>query len=589
MKSPALQERSLERGSPLRKCLQFTLLSLLLFSSLSMLATAGQTNITAEVKITKPENLTLTNLSSAQQVPYGSQFRFAVGLRNPDEYPATNIILNISITGPEAYNALLPLQSLLPGQSSNTSILLSGFATMQGSYLLSAIASYHTGNLINVTNLRYLSFSVSGQPRQSVSSAPAPQIGSGGVSAPQPLPVTTLPGLSLSAVPVSTSAIIGQGTYAQLDLVSNSSYGENVSFSVNKNFSGLLSLSQSHGYLPPGGNLSVQAIFKSSANTTPGTYIIPVNVSVSPAPGGHAKYETIYLEFSLYQNSYGIQLLGQSYLLNSSSVESGIIEIINNGNTTINNATLSTLLPLHSARNLSSITAYGIPNNITFTSEGYSINWQVSSLPRKRELTAYYSIYKPSDIAQLIHPENIFTEASPIVPSSVMRVLDLGASPFYPNSSGYIYASLLYTGTSSASMDIYLTGPSGFSISSPSAIFNVTPNQEVSKKFYINVGNSTGTSVFYLYVSAGGYNSTYSIPVVILPSESGAIQSPAASSSNPPISSLLPAMPYALSILLISSLAYIAYMHYLRKPKINPEKAKELSRLRERIRRETDE
>ena len=589
MDSSACRKTGLN-GPALHKCLQLAVLSLLFFSFLCTLAQAGQTNITAEVKIIKPENLSITNLTSALELPYGSQLRFAIGLRNPDEYSATNIILNISITGPEAYNTLLPLQSLLPGQSSNASMLVSGFTPPSGSYLMSAVASYHTGNLVNFTNRQYLSFSVLGQPlHRSSSPAPLPQTGSGGTSEPLPLPGATLPGLSLGALPISASAVVGQGTYAQLDFVSNSSYGENVSLSVNKSFSGLLSLSQVQGYLPPGGNLGVQALFQSSANTTPGTYIIPVNVSIRPASGGASKSEMIYPEFSLYQNSYGIQLLGQSYLLNSSSTESGIIEIINNGNATINNATLSTLLPLRSAENLSSISAYGMPNNISLTSEGYAINWRVSSLPRKRELTAYYNIYKPSDITLLVHPQNIFTEASPIVSSSVIRVLDLGASSFYPNSSGDIYTSLLYTGVSPSAMNIYLTGPTGFSIYSPSANFSVTPNQEVSKKFYINVGNSTGTSVFYMYVSAGGYNSTYSIPVVIISPEGGARPNQTASSNNASRPYPLPILPYALSILLIFSLVYIAYMHSLRKPKVNREKAMELSRLRERIRRETDE
>ncbi len=559
------------------------------FLALSADFASGAVQVLASVSVVSPVNVVITNLSAGGGITAGSQVTIYMGMKNEGEYAATNIMAGLYITGPTPFNGLFPVPSLLPGQSSNVSIALSGFMPAQGAYAITANATYPVDGVTNSSNAASSRFTAS-SPASTVS-APPPSVSGGVPGEPAGPQVTAVPGITLSTIPIADSVIAGQGLSAQIEVNSTSGAGQRVEFAVNGSFSRLLSLSQSSVYLPPGGNASVQAVFRSERNTTPGTYIIPITINTTTA-GSAGVSKTEYLEFTVYSNNPGIQILGQVYLLNYSRLANGVIDVINSGNRTVENATLLTVLPLQIAKNASQIRAYGLPNNISAGPDGYTISWRVSSLLPGQQLYAYYEVYSPQNVNLLIHPQNIFAQPSRAQAQSVLREVGISAPTFYPNATGYIDASILYTGVSPGAVSMYLSGPPNADILAPSFSMNVTPNQVVSRKFYVQAGNYTGTLLFYLYVSSGQYNQTYQVPIVVIPAligSAGALQKTAQEAGTGYDYSRVLGEAAGAAVFLALLAAFIFIMRRRSRPKYTREQGAELARLRERIRGESNE
>ncbi len=456
----------------------------------------------------------ITNLSTASSFSTGSTVPLNVTLVNYGSYAATNVILNVSIAGPSSFTSTYQLVPLSPSQAENAVVYISGAIPDQGTYTLSAFAGYYLDSAYETSPSSSLQFDVTQSNNGNRNSG-----GGGGGGGPPP--ITPVPGLSITTIPLTTSAIAGQGLVTQIALLSTANANETVTLNVGSNFTRLLSLSVTSLKLSPGQTAGLEATFKTNANTTPGTYIVPLIVNVSVI-GSPTHIQTEYLTFTVYSAlNNGLQVVGQTYLTDSLRSLSGVIEIVNNGNSSIYNGTLFTVLPAPAINNISDISAYGLPNNVTLGPNGYTITWSVGQILAGQQLYAYYQVTNITKPELVSFAQNIFAAPTPVSSSSLIKVVDIHAPQLYTDSSGNISVSVFYTGTLSQPVTFYLTGPLSTSIGNPVQVVNATPNQLLQRSFYTSVGNFTGTLIYNLYISSAQFNLSQSIPVLVLAPQGG--------------------------------------------------------------------
>jgi len=521
-----------------------------------------------------PANIVMTALSASSSVTVGAQLQFNATLNNTGQMAATNVIVHVNVTGPATFNAVYPAGRLSPGQGEFENLQISGATSVVGVYTLNAFAAYASNNATYDSNTRAVSFTVT-----SPGPGPSPSPGGGGGGAPQ---VTTVPGISITSIPVSMSAVAGQGLSSQISVQNNQNVPETINFTVDQNFSSLLTLSARSLYLLPGQTGIVTASFKTTSTTSPGTYVIPLTITVSDPVT-----QVEYLTFTVYSNAKnGLQIVGQTFLTNSLSTLSGVISISNSGNSTIRNGTLTTLLPGAYAKNVSQISAFGLPNNVTFGMNGYVVNWQVGKLQPGQVVYAYYTVRNQTNVGYLSYPQEIFSTPGTVPPSSVLRVVEISAPSLHVNSTGYVNASVFYTGTTTQQISFYLAGPPQATVSNPVQIVNASPNQLLRRRFAVSVGNYTGTLLLYLYVTSSTANLTESIPILVsaLPTTTSTVAQQSSAQAG------LQKAALALEAVGVMAIALIVLLSILRlrrrRPKYSAEQARNLIKLRKRIRGE---
>lgn len=512
-------------------------------------------------------NVTIVNLTVPSSVTVGSTLALYATLKNTGELAALNVNLTVNITGPNSFNTVytppLGYNSLEPGASQSSTILKSGVTPSVGTYTVNAFASYNANGTVETSNVVSVQFSVT-QPSPSPGGG-----GGGGGGGPPPSPITPIPGVTITTIPFSTSATVGQGLTSQIGIRNTATVPEIVNFTVGSNYTSLLNLSSKSLYILPGQTVEVTTTFRTTSSTAPGTYVIPLTISTTLVNGTDPK-QTEYITFTVYSNlKNGLRIIGQSYLTNSLNTLSGIIEIGNYGNTSIKNGTLLTVLPLPSVLNASQITAYGLPNNITKSSDGYAIKWLVSTLPAGQLVYVYYSISNPLHLNLIAYPQNIFTVPTQVPTMSTLRVVDISAPTFYTDSVNKIEASIFYTGTSTQPISFYLAGPPSVTITNPTQIVNVSPNQLLARSFNISVGNYTGTQLFYLYITSSQANITTQVPVLVV-----SRQAASSTLQTQQLKSNLAMAELVLEIIAGSAIVFIilltVYMARHRPPKANP-------------------
>jgi len=546
------------------------------------LAGAYSTSGTVTASITVPLNsLVLTNISTSSNLYVGASLPFYATLNNSGALATTNIIINVSITGPAAFNSSYSVSSLTPEQTENVTIQISGVTSAAGTYTLNAFASYYIGNTILVTNSKSTQYTVI---------TPSQHSGGGGGGGGGPS-ITPVPGITIITIPLTTSTIAGQGLVTQIGVQSTSNSPQVVNFSVGSNFTRLVNISVGSLYLNPGQAATLQAIFKTTANTLPGTYVIPLVIKTSVSGGGSIS-TTEYLTFTVYNNlKNGLQIIGQTYLTNSLATLSGIISIGNSGNSIIQNGTLYTTLPSMAISNASQIYAYGLPNNITKTANGYTIAWHISKISSGQEFYAYYEITNLSRINLISYAQNVFVEPGPITSSSVLRIADISAPTFYSDSFGSIKVLAFYTGTATQQVTAYLSGPLAAGIKNATLAFNATPNKLLPMNFSIYVGNYTGTLLFYLYISTQGANLTEPIPVIVLRGNSSVVstttipQKPIVIGQEAKLGILGGVAALAIVLIIVVSMRKVKR----RRPKYDQERASKVIRLKKSIEGGSDE
>lgn len=532
-------------------------------------------------------SLNIIDFGVSHSVNVGAPLALNASLKNVGQFAVTNVILNLTITGPTPFNALYSLPSIVPGQTYNYSAQLTGATKSAGTYTANIVAQYYSSNSLLYSNPKSAQYTVT-------SPTPTPSGGGGGGSSGGPAPpVTSISGVGISTIPVFTSTVAGQGLTTQISVASDATVAEYVNFSIGNNFENLITLSTNSLYLLPGRSGSVSITFKTTNQTQPGTYVVPLHINVTQVNSPDPRYIE-YLTFVVYSKvTGGVQVIGQTYMTNSLSTASSIIQISNNGDSTVRNATLSTFIPLAVAANSSQISASGLPFNLTASRSGYTIMWFIPYLPAGQATYAYYSIAHPAEPNLFTYSQNIFALPSYAPPQSILRVTNINAPTIYSNSTGRISVGLIYTGTTAQNVSIYLRGPTSASISNPSYTIAAVPNQFINETFGVTIGNYTGTLFFYLSAQAGGSNITESLPVLVVPHQPpGGHTTGALSSSFPVIATLLD-NPFRLIAMLAVIVALLITYYAIKTGRTanryNPERTKELIKLGNRVRRDDNE
>ena len=525
----------------------------------------------------RPANLIITNLSSSSSVTVGAQLPLYATLNNIGGMAATNVILGVSITGPSLFSKTYSVPSLSPATSENITIEISGATPSAGTYTLNAFASYVSDSMTYNSNAKSIMFTVT-SPGPGPS--PSPGGGGGGGGGPPP-PTVSIQGISLMSIPIISSSMAGQGLSSQIAFKSTSTVLVLVTFTVGSYYSGLINLSSNSIYVQPGQTGIATVTFKTQPATSPGTYVIPLTINVTAANGDPSVTE--YLTYTVYSNlRNGLQIVGQTFLTNSLKTLSGVVSIGNAGGSIIRNGTLTTTLPFTYASNTSQITAFGLSNNVTSGLNGYIITWKAGAMLPGQVVYAYYTINNQTNLDYLAYPQNIFSVPSPVPASSVLKVVEISAPSLYSNTSGYVNASIFYTGTTAQQVSFYLTGSPRATIADPLQIVNASPNQLLDRHFRVFAGNYTGTLLLYLYVTSSTANLTESIPVIVSPA-------PAATTiaQQPPSTIGMQIPKSALPVLVALVIALIALLSILklrrRRPKYSEDRARTLIKLRKRI------
>ncbi len=532
-------------------------------------------------------NVTVRNMSAPSSVTVGSPITITANVYNDGQLSATNMTANITITGPSPAGYTYAIPSLASGPSSEiASILIPNAGSSAGTYTAYMKVRYNSNGFYYISNTKNVSYTVTSPP------TPPPGPSPSGGAGPRPPSITAIPGISIKSIPALVSTTAGQGITTEFTFNSSLSTPlTRINISVPANFSSLISLSSTSLTLPPGGTISFLVTFKTTAATLPGTYVIPLTINTT-ALGGVDPSQTEYLTYVVYSSKNPLQILGQLYIQNSSTLATGVIQVGNSGNSAIVNGTLVTMLPLLSATNVSDVVAYGLPNNITETANGYQITWHISRLPAGQLIYAYYNVKNPGSVNLLLHSQNTFSVPSYVPPSAAFKSASLSAPTFYSNTTNHIVTSVFYTGTNPTNVNFVLTGPNAADVLNPFQFSSVAPNQYIQKEFNISVGNYTGTLLFYLTISNGQYNQTYQLPVVVLqkPQSSGIlpsiIPSPGISLGGILVWILAGIGGLAVIVIIVVS---IGYLRKMRRPFKKKENDINLARLRKRLRGEENE
>ena len=485
-------------------------------------------------KLLPPANLVITSLATGP-ANLTSPIYIYLTVNNSGYYAANSIKLNLSVTGPESSSITQSLSSLSPAQSENTVIIIDNVTSLPGKYYVDANVTYSSNNALVKTS-DSTTYVVKGR---SSSVGPAPTTSGGVVSQiGKSQLVSSIPNVNIVSSPLYISTTSGQTVMSILGFQGSVSGNTTVLMQVPKEYSDILSLSADSMRLSENETQYVQMMFN-PVSISPGTYLIPLNIT-EIAPNGNSANKTEYFEFVSYSQktlsaSLPVLLSQQVQIVNSSSAAQTTITITSLNNATVTNATLYTSIPL-SVGNISQISAYGLPNNITATNLGYTIKWSIPLLLPNEPIYAYYNIKKPDNQLSLSHIQNIFNAPSTATKSSILDVIGIKAPILYQNSSGVIEMSALYTGTSDSQIKCALSNIQDITVPNPVLYVNATPNELVNCDFNIMAKNITGTLPLMLTIYVQGFEYNESVPVVILPSQ---IKSVSSYSSNYPILSFL--------------------------------------------------
>ena len=212
------------------------------------------------------------------------------------------------------------------------------------------------------------------------------------------------------------------------------------------------------------------------------------------------------------------------------------------------------------------------------------IKWLVPYLPAGRTITLSYTITNPMNVGLLPLIQNLLVVQSTPAPIGMLRVVSMQTPTFYTNSTNRITVGVLYTGTSEQKVEFILSTTSGATIINPVQFVNATPNQLLQEAFVVRSENVTGTEMFDLSIATSNATVSYTVPVIVLEKPSAAV-----------ISTTIPQTAISGAIILkYSSLALgIAVLVIIviivrgarKKPRYEAERAKELIRIREQIKR----
>ena len=480
-------------------------------------------SVTANIVMISPAIISLSNLTVAPSA-VGLPLQISLDLYNGGNLSSGPISLSFWNAQGKWSNFTMGTSALSPGQSSKISISRSNLTEYPGTYSIYAYATYNDGvtnNVLSPTiNATYLLKSASSNVTVQQS------FGSGGLPGQSPPPsssfITSLTTLMVTEAPLSTflTSATNAGSNMGLQNIANST--ATVLLSIPKQFSKYLQLSQYAFLLEPRQTGYINIIINSS-NMPSGSYYIPINVSATI--NGQTQSRTEYYLLGVYgrRNPAMPTVLTHVQMLESEDEASVLLEVDAPASAPISNATLTAYVPASAVQNASSIYTYGLASSVTLENGAYAIQFNVPYVQPNGSTDIYYLIRNPLLQSALSHLNTTLAERSP--PSGI-QVLGISTQSMYEGQQGAIKVYALYAGTSSGRVYFSLgasstSSPLNLTISNPSRIVNVTPNQIINQSFSVKAGNGTGIAVLDLRMRYGNEVLSYPITVPVLPVSRG--------------------------------------------------------------------
>ncbi|MDE1768556.1 MAG: hypothetical protein KGH62_04250, partial [Candidatus Micrarchaeota archaeon] len=362
----------------------------------------------------------------------------------------------------------------------------------------------------------------------------------------------------INYLPTYTSTKVGEITQSQLEIQNTWSTPEYVTLAAPQSFAGVILFSANSLYLTPGQSVSVNLEIRSGQDVQPGVYIVPIQISSTTAAGINTK-ETEYLSMDIYNGSSAVPSTAtQINLLNNSHSITGTILVQSANNTGISNTMLQTILPIAVTDNISNIKAYGIQNNVSIVNGQYVIDWYLNYLPKHQQAYAYFTIDNPTSIPGVAFLKNTLVPTTLLQKRQSVNIVGVYLPTLYVDSSGKITVTGIYTNSTAQKVTFTLKGPSDIPIQNATQVINATLNQTITSTFTVQIGNITGTRLFYLDVSTpSGTNINDTLPVFI-------IQKPQYSITVPTnAASLSPQLQKNLELGAIAAVAIIAAIYLI--------------------------
>lgn len=472
------------------------------------LTDVSSNSVTSTFSTLLPPNIIITAMHGNSSVVESSLQTIYINLTNTGNLTALNTSLNLNISGPVNLKLVYSEPNESPGSESISLTLPQNATSDLGTYNVRAYFTYEIYGKHYTSQSSLLTYTVI-SPNHS-SSTPT------GASISSIVPISAIPSLNFTTVPLYLTILQGGSTTASLGLLNTGNLTETLNLSIPKQFANILSISSTSVTLLPHQGIDNNIYIHTNSTMPSSVYIAPITINITSQSGTTSTYREFITFDVAVQLPNQPSSISQLYLDNGTKTASGVASISAPANEPLINATVDTMIPLYATRNISDIYAYGIHNTVVKTASGYEIEWYVDYLPAGQSTYGYYKISNLTSQQLLMATTQSISFYSAPKLRTMLDILDIGVPIFYTNSINNITVDVLYTGSNPQLVNLSMSGPISGRIENPAIAVNASPNQVINTDFYIKTGNATGTMLLSLHISTPGSTLNYSIPALIM-------------------------------------------------------------------------
>lgn len=553
---------------------------------------------TAQFYIFAPANILLDTPSiTPATIRQNSQITITQNVVNTGGLAASNMIQYISITGPNGFlftsNATMSPNTLAPG-SEQLILTESSVTPYVGTYTLSDnisyISSYTYNSVAHPSNTLYSNEATTTYTVTSSSSSSSGGGGGGGGSggvpppSPPPPPPASISQVEFQQYPIFTGVFQGNSIITIIGVHNAGTAPVWINVTLPSLSFGSLAVSSNSIYLLQNQTQLVYLSLFAGKSAPPGMDVVGLNFSVA-SKGTRPSYGTVFTEFNILSPAVSSpQVIRTTSITNFTRGMVTQLSVVNPTNKTLYGATLSTLIPAYAVHSIASIQTTGTGSSVQKVSGGYLLSWFLPAISASSSTTLSYSVSNATDIQAFYAIDTVFSVPSAANVSKV-KVFDISIPVFYVNQTNNITASWIYTGSNQTGVSFDMVGPPQVGVLTPIYNYVAVPNGAVITKFEIGKIGAPGTYIMQLTVKGGGTNQTFSLPIVVL-----LTQSQIAAQTQPQLSaaSITTTLEYALLALIIIAAFIILFRKgygRISRPKYSITRAQKLWQMRQRIRR----
>ncbi len=476
-------------------------------ATLNISLNKSSTLTTSEFNVFNPADVILKNFSITQEPLFQrTQAVFVLGILNNGSLASGPIVLYLNVSGPRNYNITESIDPLASGQSEQIALVLKNITDVAGSYSASVSAVQAFNTTRTSSNTASLTYNVTVPQQQQASNSSY---------------------VFNTVVPLEYSAISQFPFYLQLapgvlsgyniGFENTQSQTETFSIVAPSAFKDVISLSAKNVSLPAGQIIEIQSLLNVKSTMLPGTYYVPLDVSVGLNSG--RVYSAVQpLNFQVLYPTNSIdsrtQILASTTntLLNRASVS---ITAYSPLNETLNNVTLITTLPRNTISNLSQLGTSAQGGNATMAGNTASISWFIPTIFAGQISTVYYFISNPNNIITLPYAQELLIIPSFPNISSMIKTVKISNLTLLTNLIGQENISFFYTGSQPQNITVSLIPKSYVSVTRPQKVYAM-PNQRIERTFNIS-SEVTGTFVLTAEIATSNASISYKTSAIFLP------------------------------------------------------------------------